>query len=367
MPTAGENLPSPESRRSRASHAAAVARLAAVRARVETAAGLVLRGGALFVALFLVIGIVGEVRGRTLDPSLWLLDLHDVPAPARLLGLGLAAGILGTWALAPKASPARRRATAMACAVMAVLAFRDVLTFISVVGDGRAAPYVPVPLSAIIAAGLVVLGAAVVSGRPATPSSPRIAAVGLGAAVVAWAIVFPIAQMLFFGTTDYRRPADAAVVFGARVYASGVPSPLLQDRIDTAVQLYRSGLVPVLVMSGGDGADGFNEATVMRQVAIAEGVPANAVVADGMGLSTEATVDDVQRLVASGQVPLRHSALIAVSQAYHLPRVQLAFASVGIDVLTVPAHDPQLIGEMPVLIGREVLAFWAYDLRTCLG
>ena len=59
--------------------------------------------------------------------------------------------------------------------------------------------------------------------------------------------------------------------------------------------------------------------------------------------------------------------MIAVSQAYHLPRVQLAFAGAGIDVLTVPALDPEPIGEMPLLIAREILAFWAYDLRVCLG
>ena len=45
---------------------------------------------------------------------------------------------------------------------------------------------------------------------------------------------------------------------------------------------------------------------------------------------------------------------------------EAAASAAGIDVLTVPAHDPNIILEMPVLIGREVLAFWAYDLRTCL-
>jgi vancomycin permeability regulator SanA len=96
-------------------------------------------------------------------------------------------------------------------------------------------------------------------------------------------------------------------------------------------------------------------------------VPADAVVIDGAGVNTEASVADVTRMIAYGSVPLPHGALITVSQAYHLPRVQLAFAAAGIDVLTVPAHDPKFIVEMPILIGREVLAFWAYDLRTCLG
>jgi vancomycin permeability regulator SanA len=224
-----------------------------------------------------------------------------------------------------------------------------------------------VPLSAVIALLFVVLALAVALRWAPGPVSLRWSALGLGAGVVAWGIVFPLAQMLFFGTTDYRRPADAALIFGARVYANGQPSELLANRIRTGVELYREGLVPMLVMTGGDGADGWNEAEAMRLVAIADGVPADAVVIDGSGVNTEASVADVTRLVADGSVPLPHGTLITVSQAYHLPRVQLAFAAGGIDVLTVPAHDPKFIVEMPILIGREVLAFWAYDLRTCLS
>jgi vancomycin permeability regulator SanA len=349
------------------SHAAAAFRLGAVRAKSGIIAGLALRGWALFVALFLAVGIVGVLRSRTLDPSLWLLDLHDVAGPIRLVGLGLAAVLLAAWALLPSTGRVRRWATGIACLLLAVLALRDVLGFVSAVGAGGVRPFLPVPLSAVIALAFGGLACAVLARRPAAGLGARPAAAGLAVALVGWGITFPVAQMLFFGTTDYRRPADAVVVFGARVYASGVPSQVLQDRIDTAVGLYNAGLVPVIVMSGGDGADGFNEAVVMRQTAIDEGVPAGAVMVDGSGVSTEATVANMAALVAGGQVALPHGELIAVSQAYHLPRVQLAFAAAGIDVLTVPAYDATFINEMPILIGREVLAFWAYDLRTCLG
>jgi vancomycin permeability regulator SanA len=173
--------------------------------------------------------------------------------------------------------------------------------------------------------------------------------------------------MLFFGTTDYRGPADVAVIFGARVYATGRPSPLLADRISTGVELYRDRLVPLLLMSGGDGSDGFNEARVMRDVAVAAGVDGSAILVDPAGRSTEATVANVAAMLAARSGTAGGLRVIAVSQAYHLPRVQLAFANAGIDVLTVPAVDPQPIGEMPLLVMREVLAFWAYDLRVCLG
>jgi vancomycin permeability regulator SanA len=315
----------------------------------------------------LLIGIVGQARGRTLDSSLWLLDLHDVQPSVRMAGLVIASVLLIAWGVAPRAGRLRRMATSVACGLFALLALRDAIGFASAVAGGGVAPFVPLPLSALIALVFAVLTASVALGWVRSLGSAWGDRIVLGSAVIAWAVVFPLAQMLFFGTTDYRRPADAAVVFGARVYANGQPSELLANRIRTGVELYQAGLVPMLVMSGGDGADGVNEAVAMREVAIAAGVPANAVVADGSGVNTEATVADVTRLVANGSVPLPHGTLMTVSQAYHLPRVQLAFAAAGIDVLTVPAHDPKFIVEMPILIGREVLAFWAYDLRTCLG
>ena len=326
----------------------------------------VLRGAALFLAGFTLIGIVGEVRGRTIDPSLWWVDIRDVPAVLRLILLAVLAGLLGAWAAG--AAPGRRvrRATAISCLLFALLAARDVLRFYAAAGVGDVRPVIDVPLSAFIALLLVGLAVEAIRESRPRPVVRRRDALGLALAVGAWAIAFPLAQMLFFGTTDYRRPADVAVVFGARVYASGQPSPLLADRIQTGVDLYRSGLVRLLVMSGGDGTDGFNEARVMRDVAVADGVDPAAIVVDPVGNTTEATVANLSALIAGQGGRPGSWRVIAVSQAYHLPRVQLAFADAGIDAITVPAADPQPIGEMPLLVAREVPAFWAYFVRVCL-
>lgn len=337
-------------------------------ARLPSVTLIALRGAALFLAAYTAVGLAGELRGRTLDPSLWWVDVRDIPAILRIPLLVGLAGLLGAWAIRPASGSMRRRTTSGLAGVFALLAVRDVVRFSVVVGAGDVRPFVPIPLSLPIA--LLLAGLAMTALRPAAASSRtggRRGAIATVLAAGAWAIAFPLAQMLFFGTTDYRVPADAAVVFGARVYATGLPSPLLADRIATGVGLYRDGLVPVLVMSGGDGSDGFNEARVMRDVAVAAGVPAPDIVVDPAGISTEATVANVMPLLAAragGTAPAR---LIAVSQAYHLPRVQLAFGHAGVDVLTVPAADPEPIGEMPLLVAREVLAFWAYDLRVCLG
>jgi vancomycin permeability regulator SanA len=336
-----------------------------VRHRLPTIGILALRGLALFLAMFTVIGVVGELRGRTADLSLWWIDLRDLPSLARFSLLAGFAGLVGLWAVVPASGRRLRWAAAIAAGVFAILAGRDVLRFYAAVGAGNVRPAVMVPLSFVIAALLVGLAVAMLKARADKVGRPRQAA-GLLVASGAWALLFPLAQMLFFGTTDYRRPADVAVIFGARVYASGQPSPLLADRIRTGVQLYASGLVPVLVMSGGDGSDGFNEAQVMREVAIAAGVQPSAILVDPAGSSTEATVANVAALLAARGAGAT-GGVIAVSQAYHLPRVQLAFANAGIDVLTVPAAEQEPIREMPIFVAREVPAFWAYYLRVCLG
>ncbi len=335
--------------------------------RFQTVAVLAVRGAALFLAAFTIIGVVGELRGRTIDVSLWWIDLRDLPTVARLLLLATLAGSLAAWAIRRAPGPRLRWATAAASGVFAGLAIRDVVRFYSVVNAGDIRPVVDVPLSLFAALLLVGLALGALRTRRERPVGGPRHAICLAVAAGAWAAAFPLAQMLFFGTTDYRRPADVAVIFGAGVYATGQPSPLLADRIRTGVELYRSGLVPLLVMSGGDGSHGFNEAQVMRDVAVGAGVDPAAILVDRAGNSTEATVANVSALLDARSGAADPERVIAVSQAYHLPRVQLAFANAGIDVLTVPAVDPEPIGEMPLLVAREVPAFWTYYLRVCLG
>ena len=327
---------------------------------------LVACGAALFLAIFILVALVGELRGRATDLNLWWIDIRDLPGVVRLPLLATFAVTLVLWALRSTPGTRLRRTTAVGCALFAAFAVRDVARFASISGGDLVHPSAPIPLSLLIAVGLGLLVVAALRARRLA-TVPRRTTLAVLATAAGCAFVFPLAQMVFFGTTDYRRPADAAVVFGARVYATGRPSPLLADRIATGIELYRTGLVGTLVMSGGDGADGFNEAVVMRDEAVAAGVdPANILV-DSAGNTTEATVDNTLALLTArggGIVPPR---VIAVSQAYHLPRIQLAYANGGIDVLTVPAADPEPIREMPLLALREVPAFWAYFVRVCLG
>jgi len=59
--------------------------------------------------------------------------------------------------------------------------------------------------------------------------------------------------------------------------------------------------------------------------------------------------------------------VLAVSNAYHLPRIKLAYRRQGQEVFTVPAEETRRIKETPYLWLREVPGFWVYYLRGLTG
>src|SRR6185369_9765643 len=80
--------------------------------------------------------------------------------------------------------------------------------------------------------------------------------------------------------------ADAIVVLGAAQYV-GRPSPVLRARLDHAVELWRRGLAPRIIFTGGFGEhDTTSEAAVAERYAIDHGVPARAILIENRGRST---------------------------------------------------------------------------------
>ena len=98
-----------------------------------------------------------------------------------------------------------------------------------------------------------------------------------GGLAVALAAGFTTARIWQQGSTDERRPADAIVVLGAAQY-DGRPSPVFEARLQHAVALWKEGVAPNFVVTGGKlPGDRTTEAAVARAYAIAHGVPAEAI------------------------------------------------------------------------------------------
>jgi uncharacterized SAM-binding protein YcdF (DUF218 family) len=322
----------------------------------------VARGIALFFGLCTLLSIIGTAREPAFDANVWWVSLTHVPRLVSALLLAAAGVALVAYAVAPRMTSWRRWTTLGLFAFFAAVAVYNVVGFYRVWAEGSITPQVPLPLSLIVAA-LLGFVAWVALRPPAQRRRSWLAPVVLAATAPACVVQLPLAQILFFGTTDYRRETGGmAVVFGAQVHADGAPSTSLRDRMDTAVELYDERLVRLLLVSGGVGESGYNEALVMREMAEDAGVPADRIIIDSDGVNTDATVrHSLAFFGLAGDTP---SDVIAVSQFYHLPRIKLAYERAGRDVLTVPAASSAPIKETPYLVLREVPAFWLYYLRA---
>lgn len=125
-------------------------------------------------------------------------------------------------------------------------------------------------------------------------------------------------------------PARVAIVFGARVYPNGRLSTMLRDRVDTAIQLYKSGKVQKLLVSGDNRFVDYDEPGAMMAYAIQQGVPQADIQPDYGG---RRTYDTCYRAQAIFQV----KEAILVTQAFHLPRALFVCDQLGLQVRGVAA------------------------------
>jgi vancomycin permeability regulator SanA len=330
----------------------------------------VARGLAAFFAGFTLLNLVGAWRSPGFDENIWWIDLRYLPAALAAVILAAVAVLLLAYAVRPAVGGRRRAATLAVTGALAAAALENVVAFYVVWRRGEIDPHVPLPLSLLIAAALGIVVWATATGSPASSArraawrrgrrGGRVSLIVAAGTLAACVVLFPLAQVFFFGTTDYRRQADVAVVFGAQVHDDGSPSTALVDRVTTGADLYKHGTVPILIMSGAVGASGYDEAQVMRQMAVEQGVPARDIIVDSHGVNTNATVADTLAIFRSRDF----RRVLAVSHFYHLPRVKLAYERAGVEVYTVPAESTGPIAETPRLVLREIPAFWVYYLRA---
>jgi uncharacterized SAM-binding protein YcdF (DUF218 family) len=185
--------------------------------------------------------------------------------------------------------------------------------------------------------------------RSDIPSFRRI----IGLVVLGAAVVYTVAlvTVLVASQQDQRVPADAIVVLGAAQY-NGRPSPVLRARLDHALQLYRDGLAPRVVVTGGIGrGDTTSEALVARQYLLARGIPPTNVVAQPQGRSTEASMTAVANWLAAGRL----TRVILVSDPFHMFRLRLEARRTGLEAYTSPTESSP-ISDNPVLELRYLAA-----------
>ncbi len=263
------------------------------------------------------------------------------------------------FAIRPMSSPWRRCLSFASVGLLALGTLENGIQFYVLLARGTIHAKIPIALSFFVTGALSLLAPAIWRHGSQPCSQSRRSGVQTAAVFLVCALLFPLLQMVFFGKTDYRRPADVAVVLGARAYADGRPSDALADRVRTACGLYRDGLVRKLIFSGGPGDGPITESEAMKRMALRLGVKTEDIVLDEAGVNTRATVRNTEMLFRE----LHASRVLVVSHFYHLPRVKMAYHQVGLEIYTVPAKESYLLRQLPYNMAREIAAFWSYYLR----
>lgn len=157
----------------------------------------------------------------------------------------------------------------------------------------------------------------------------RIATVSLLAIILCCnLLVFAVGAHRASSVTASSPVADAIIVFGASVRSTG-PSPMLQDRLDTALEQYRLGRADRILVSGDHGTPEYNEVQAMKDYLVERGVPAGAVFMDHAGFDTYSTLYRARDVFGIERAVL-------CTQSYHLYRACYIGRRLGLDVTGAP-------------------------------
>ena len=141
------------------------------------------------------------------------------------------------------------------------------------------------------------------------------------------------AYITWVGQRDDARPADSIIVLGAAAY-DAKPSPVFEERIRHGIDLYRRGLAPKLIFTGGYGGVGarFSESQVARRYALRQGVPDKAILIESLSRNTHDNLRQASLLMQQHQL---HD-VIVVSDPLHMARALRISKELGIRAVGSP-------------------------------
>jgi uncharacterized SAM-binding protein YcdF (DUF218 family) len=150
---------------------------------------------------------------------------------------------------------------------------------------------------------------------------------------------------------DEHPPSDAIVVLGAAQY-NGTPSPVYRARLDHALDLWRAGVAPLMVFTGGRGVPGerYSEGGAGRMWAIEHGVPADRILTEESSRTTSENLEAVRRLLE----PRKMRRIVLVSDPFHMFRAVEQAKDVGLVAHPSPTRSSPISGN-PVRTAFAVL------------
>lgn len=154
------------------------------------------------------------------------------------------------------------------------------------------------------------------------------------AVAISLVLYFVVAAVSYRASWSHeaKGSADVIIVMGAAQY-DGVPSNLLEVRLQEGLDLWKDGRAPLIAVTGGkQSGDRFTEAAAGRRWLTDRGVPADAIVSEDVGRSTWQSLSQLAPVLQERSV----ETAIVVSSYWHVQRAALILHQLGYDASTSP-------------------------------
>ena len=180
--------------------------------------------------------------------------------------------------------------------------------------------------------------------------------------LIASILSLPIIGITFLitdGHLDNYKESDVGVVLGNKVNSDGTLSPRLEGRLTKAYELYKNRVIGKIIVSGGIGVEGMDEALTMKKYLNKRGVPENRIIADRNGVNTYNTAKNVKKYMNANN----WKSVVIITSYHHISRTKLAFHRFGIKNVTCAHADYYELRDI-VTVFRELAACFYYLIRN---
>lgn len=160
-------------------------------------------------------------------------------------------------------------------------------------------------------------------------------------------VIFSTKDQIVENDLEKRKDIDCVIILGAGIWGDS-PSPMLQDRLDVGIEIYKDGIVPKIIMSGDHGRKEYDEVNIMKEYAINKGVSSIDIFMDHAGFSTYDSIYRAKKIFGAKNI-------IIVTQEYHLYRALYISNSLDLNAYGVSSDPRKYSGQLYREL-REILA-----------
>ncbi|MDG1476811.1 MAG: ElyC/SanA/YdcF family protein [Vicingaceae bacterium] len=149
-----------------------------------------------------------------------------------------------------------------------------------------------------------------------------------------WVIISSAKKSIYSNISETPSGNKIALMLGTSRYTvRGTTNLYFKYRVNAAVDLYRSGKIKHIIVSGDNRVENYNEPKQMQSALMSRGIPESAITLDYAGFRTLDSVVRCKKVFGQNK-------FIIISQKFHVERALFIANKYDIDAIGFAAQDP---------------------------